>query len=55
MSNKIAQLEAAAEVRVQREAEAAKSAMLHAEEKMSQENKKRDGTCACSLSEELRR
>ena len=35
MSNTIAQLEAAAEVRFQREAEAAKSAMLHAEEKMS--------------------
>ena len=39
MSDKIAQLEAAAEVRVRRESEAAKSAMLHAQEKMSQENK----------------
>ena len=40
MSNKIVQIEAAAEGRVQREAEAAKSALLHAEEKMSQENQK---------------
>ena len=40
MSNKIAQLEAAAEGRVQREAAAAKSALLHAQQKMSQENNK---------------
>ena len=43
MSNEIAQLEAAAEGSVQREAAAAKSALLHAEQKMSQENKKEFG------------
>ena len=43
MSNTISELEAAAAGRVQREAEVAKSAWLHAEEKMSQENKKEMG------------
>ena len=43
MSNKIAQLEAAAEGRVQREAAAAKSALVNAQQKMSQENKKEFG------------
>ena len=48
MSNKIAQLEAAAEGRVQREAAAAKSALLHAEQKMSQENATMD-LCLISI------
>ena len=43
MSNKIAQLEAAAEGRVQREAAAAKLVQASAEQKMSQENKNEVG------------
>ena len=38
MSNKIAGFDAAAEGCIQREAEAAKSALLHAEAKMFEEN-----------------
>ena len=43
MSNTIAKLEAAAEGRVQREAAAAKLALLNVEQKMFQENNKELG------------
>ena len=45
MSNKIAQLEAAAKGRVQREVAAAKSALVNAEQKMFQENKQIRRAC----------